>query len=124
MLFTFCSNCPHTAEPHSPSNLDIAVDGLNLVATWTEPFSLDGEEISYVISITNMATGSSEEHTVNETRFIFSRAASQRDCQEYEFTVFSQNSFSKSNDSVSGKRNFPTGNNALTVFVLFSDTYE
>ena len=87
------------------------MDGLNLIATWTEPFSLEAEEISYVISITKTATGITEEHTVNVTRFVFTAPAGPKSCQEYGISVFSKNDFSKSISGVFKKRNISTGNN-------------
>ena len=47
----------YIAEPKPPTNLMLAVDGMNVVATWIEPFSLQGEKIFYIIvSITNVAS--------------------------------------------------------------------
>ena len=99
----------HTAEPHSPSNLNIKADGRNLVISWTKPFSLEGEELSYVISITNIATGSIEEITLNMTRYDFEQPTDSHDCVEYQFAVFSKNDFSKSNTSINGTEYIPTG---------------
>ena len=99
----------HTAEPNAPTDLNIAVDGLNLVVTWKEPFSLEGEELSYVLSITNTASGVQIEVAVNTSRYVFTELIGERDCAEYQFTVFSMNSYSESNEFTSGRKNIPTG---------------
>ena len=98
----------HTAEPNPPLDLIITVDGLDLVATWNEPFSLEGEELSYVISIMNRGVAE-DEVTVNTTRFVLSEPTGERDCSEYVFIVFSKNGFSKSMNAISGRTNIPTG---------------
>ena len=85
------------------------MDDLNLVATWTEPFSLEGEELTYIISITNLDNGVSEEFTINMTRYILQNPIGSRDCSEYEITVFSRNNYSRSDTGVSGRKHIPTG---------------
>ena len=106
---------PHTAEPYPPSNLDIKVDGLNLVAEWTEPFSLEGEQLSYVISITNRGTRMHEEVNATMSRYIFTKPISELDCTEYEFRVYSRNDYSKSTNAISGRKNIPTGKQSMHV---------
>ena len=85
------------------------MDGLNLDVTWTEPFSLQGEEIYYVVSITNMATRENREFNVNTTSYVLSEPfGDQRNCEEYEFSIFSRNGYSRSNTSVTGMKPIPT----------------
>ena len=86
------------------------MDGLNLVATWTEPFSLEGEEIFYIVSVTNKDTGSTAVNvTLNETTYIFMKPLGAKNCEEYLFTVFSKNDFSKSITAVVDVRHIPAG---------------
>ena len=86
------------------------MDGLNLVATWNEPFALDGEELSYVISITNTASGVQNEVTaVNTSRYVLIEPIGERDCAEYQFVVFSENVYSRSKTNISGLGHIPTG---------------
>ena len=99
----------HTAEPNPPFGLNTAVDGLNLVLTWREPFSLEGEELSYVVSITNTVSSDMEEVSVNTSRYVLTEPIGERDCAEYQFTLFSKNDFSKSINAVTGRANIPTG---------------
>ena len=99
----------YTAEPHPPSNLNLEADGRTLVISWTRPFSFEGEELSYVVSITNIATGSIEEITLNMTRYDFEQPTDSHDCVEYQFAVFSKNDFSKSSTSINGTEYIPTG---------------
>ena len=103
----------HIAEPNPPANLNITANGLNLMATWSEPFSLEGEKLSYVVSITNTArlSGVQTKITVNTSRYVLTEpiAIGDRDCAEYQFTVFSKNDYSISNSSINGNRNLPTG---------------
>ena len=97
------------AEPNPPTGLTIDVDGLDLVVTWDEPFSLVGEDLCYIITIMNRGNVLQEEVTVNTTRFVLSELIGERDCAEYVFTVFSRNGFSKSLSAVTGRANIPTG---------------
>ena len=99
----------HAAEPHPPSNLNLVPDGLSLVVSWKKPFSFEGEELSYVVSITNIATGSIEEIILNVTTYDFEQPTDSHDCVEYQFAVFSKNDFSKSNTSINGTAYRPTG---------------
>ena len=87
------------------------MEGLILVAVWSKPFSLEGEELSYIITIMNTANGVQEEATVNSTKYAFSvdEPMRERDCAVYLFTIFSNNSYSKSSTGVSGYENIPTG---------------
>ena len=99
----------HTAEPNPPANLNITSDDLNLVLTWREPFSLKGEELFYVVSITNTASGIQKEVTVNTSKYVLTEPIGKRDCAEYVFTIFSRNGFSKSRNAITGRKNIPTG---------------
>ena len=89
------------------------MDGLSLVVTWSESFSLQGEELSYVIFI----TGSdklirNDEVNVNETeyKYVFSEPVGEMDCTQYiMFTAFSENGYSRSKANVSEWKNIPTG---------------
>ena len=99
----------YIAEPNPPTGLSLDVDGLALVATWTEPFSLEGEDLSYVITSMNRGNVVEDGVTVNTTRYILSEPVGERDCSEYVFTIFSENSFSKSRNAITGRANIPTG---------------
>ena len=79
---------------------------------WSEPFSLEGEELSYVISITNQAGGMAKEIIVNTTNYILTKQNDygQGNCAQYQFTIFSKNGYSRSNNAVSGRKEFPAGN--------------
>ena len=81
------------------------------MVVWSEPFSLKGEELSYIITITNTANRVQEEAVVNSTIYTFSidEPIRERDCAEYMFTIFSNNSYSKSSTGVSDYENIPTG---------------
>lgn len=96
--------------PYPPYNLIILENGLSLVATWNKPFSLRGENLSYVISITNLDGGMVNEVIVNTTNYTLVKQDGQDDCAEYQFTVFSKNGYSRSMNAVSGRRRFPAGN--------------
>jgi hypothetical protein len=90
------------------------VDGLSFVATWSEPPSLEGEELSYVIFITgNSNLIQDGEVSINETEYeyVFSEPAGEMDCaaQYIMFTVFSENKYSRSITNVSEWKNIPTG---------------
>lgn len=99
-----------SGEPAPPPSVSVDADGLSLVATWSEPFSLKGEQLSYVVSITNTATRAQEEVNVSTTRFVLSEPIGERDCAEYQFTVFSRNSISRSQIGVTERIHIPTSN--------------
>ena len=79
------------------------------MATWSEPFSFQGEELFYEMNITNTASGVQDEVTVNTTRYVLSEPIGERDCADYQFTVFSKNDYSISMANVNGWKNIPTG---------------
>ena len=109
-MLIFLSVYIYTAEPHPPSNLVLEVDGLNLVATWTEPFSLEGEEISYVVTVTNKDSGAAAVSiTLNETTYFFMKPFGAHNCEGYLFTVFSRNNFSQSITAVNETGYIPAG---------------
>ena len=83
------------------------MEKLSLVATWCEPFFLQGEKLSYVILITG--SGDLMQDEVNKAKYVFSEPTGKMDCAEYMFAVFSKNNFSKSMTSISGWMNIPTG---------------
>ena len=99
----------NSAEPNTPTDLNITMDGLNLLATWREPFSLEGEELSYVIFITNIASDAQDNVIVNTTRYALTQPFGERECEEYQFTIFSKNDYSISSSSVNGSKKIPTG---------------
>ena len=78
-------------QPYPPTNLTIEVDGLNLVVLWSEPVSLHGEQLSYVIII--RLKQERTQVVVNNTRYyVVNEISSMRDCAEVEFTVFTRSS--------------------------------
>ena len=99
-------------EPYLPSDLTILVNGLNLVAMWNQPFALRGEELSYVITIAplNLIGGTVKEVIVNSTNYTLTKQDEQRDCIQYQFTVYSKNGYSRSSNAVSRSEVFPAGN--------------
>ena len=101
--------------------MNITVEELSLIVTWNEPFTLEGEELLYIVTITNTASGVQEDVTVNTTRYAFSKSFGERDCAEYQFTVFSENDYSKSMINVSEWKNIPTGTSMkyITISCLF-----
>ena len=88
----------------------MSVDGLNLVATWTEPFSLEGEDITYNVFITNTVTHAYKETVVNETTYALTESLGERDCAEYDFNIFSRNDYSNSTTGINQTKAVPTGN--------------
>jgi hypothetical protein len=99
----------YVAEPNPPTGLMLNPEGLALVATWEEPFSLEGEDLSYVITIMNRGNVVQDGITVNTTTYVLSEPIGERNCSEYAFTVFSENSFGRSRIGITGVENIPTG---------------
>ena len=89
------------------------MDRLSLVATWSEPFSLPGEELSYVIFVTsNSDLIQDDEISVNEIEYeyVFSEPIEGMDCTQYiMFTIFSENEYSRSIANVSERKDVPKG---------------
>ena len=106
-----------TAEPLSPTDLNITVDGTNLIVSWREPFSLEGEELSYVVSTITLGLQAGEEVILNTTSYEFTGPDGPRNCEEYNFTIFSMNDFSRSRSGVSQKQTIPTGSANLVVYI-------
>ena len=83
------------------------------MATWDEPFSLQGEELSYAIFITGSGNLiHNDEVSVNETEYecVFSEPIEGMDCTQYiMFTIFSENEYSRSIANVSERKSIPTG---------------
>jgi hypothetical protein len=111
VIVTIFLVCIIIAEPNPPVDLKITVEGSTLVAIWSKPFSIQGEELSYVITIMNTANGIQDEAVVKSTNYTLSvnEPIGERNCAVYMFTVFSSNSYSKSSTGVSGYENIPTG---------------
>ena len=112
MMLIYCICIIITGEPFPPYDLTIVADSLSLVAMWSEPFSLEGEELSYVISITNPAGGMAKEVIVNTANYILTMQDDfgQGNCAPYLFTIFSKNGYSRSRNAVSSRKEFPAGN--------------
>ena len=79
------------------------------MATWSEPFTLEGEELSYVITITDTASGVQDEVAINTTRYVLSELRREGVCAEFQFTVVSKNDYSISMTNVSEWKNIPIG---------------
>ena len=104
--------------PYPPSELNVSVDGLNLVATWTEPFSLEGEDITYNVFITNTVTHAYKETVVNVTTYALTESLGERDRAEYRFTIFSRNGYSNSTTGIKGMEAVPTGTYSPRVVLV------
>jgi hypothetical protein len=86
---------------------------------WSEPFTLRGEDLAYVITITPLDLvaigGMVEEVIVSATNYTLTRKNGQHDCIQYQFTVYSKNGYSRSSNAVSGRGRFPAGNIQLII---------
>ena len=84
------------------------------MATWSQPFSLQGEELSYAISVTNLDSGMVKEVIVNTASYTLTEQDhGQHNCAQYQFTIFSRNGYSRSSNAVSGRKEFPAGDYQL-----------
>ena len=86
------------------------MDGTNLVATWREPFFLQGEQLSYVIIINKTESGIITDIAVNTTGYVLTEPIDgKRDCSVYLFILYSKNAFSRSKTGISRQEHIPTG---------------
>ena len=97
---------------YPPYDLTFLVNGLSLVAMWSEPFALRGEELSYIITIAPLVGGMVKEVIVNSTNYMYTltKQNEQCDCVQYQFTIYSRNGYSRSSNAVSHREEFPAGN--------------
>ena len=98
----------HTASPSPPSELTISQSGLDLDLSWEAPFSLEGENITYIVRATNTGTGVTTDRTTVTPQLVFGEFLEDHDCSTYEFSVYSVNLFGQSHESIDAIYRMPT----------------
>lgn len=98
-------------EPSPPTNLtvDLPARGLGVNLSWLPGFALEGEEIIFVITSLEVATGVEVESLANTSSVTLTPTSEESTCQHYRFTVNSQNLFSLSTSEISVETLIPTG---------------
>ena len=84
----------NTGLPLAPGEVEVSGDTPHqLRLSWTPPFSLPGEVISYSLLVTDLTTGQDQPLVpVSETSYTHQITESQAmDCHNYSFSIFSVN---------------------------------
>ena len=78
---------------------------------WSPGVSILGEKVEFIVSSNNLVTGLMEESRVNTTSLSVRPPMDHegKTYQEYNFTVYSENGFSRSSSGVSGIAIIPKG---------------
>ena len=98
-------------RPAPPSQLSVSPEATAVLHLhWEEPFSLEGENISFTLNSTNLKTGTVvmvEEET--ETCITFERPEGDDECDRYDFSILSENLVGLSEPSATVTAGFPSG---------------
>ena len=116
-MYYFAHTC--IGAPSPPSNLMISQSGLDLHLSWEAPFSLEEENITYIVRATNTRSRESRELESITPQLVFSESIGQRDCSLYEFRVYSVNPFGQSNTSIHHTIRIPTGKSQVDVLRVY-----
>lgn len=86
--------------------MDIPVRSVEVLLTWMPGFFFEGENVTFVITIAELDLNNVTVLSTNNLSIIFSQG---RGCQEYRFTVHSENLFGLSISGSSANLTFPSG---------------
>ena len=97
--------------PNLPTGLSSFPQGANtLRLQWEAPFSLPGENISYILHTRNLRTDATMSGvTVTGTSTTFERPQEDQACDRYEFTVCSNNAVGPSENCTAVEASNPSG---------------
>lgn len=70
--------------------------GLGVSLSWMPGFAIEGEEVTYVITSLEVATGNEMESQTNRTSVTLIPTSQESTCQSFKFIVWSQNLFGRS----------------------------
>ena len=99
-------------EPSPPTDLVLTLQpswDLGVMLSWMPGFALDGEEVTFVIVSEELASEVITEFHTAELSATVNRVSDAPTCQQYRFTVFAGNGFSRSSTGVSEDRLLPAG---------------
>ena len=97
--------------PNPPTGLSLSPQATNILRLqWEAPFSLPGENISYIFHTRNLRTGATMSGvTVSGTSTTFERPQEDQACDRYEFTVCSNNTVGPSENCTAVEASTPSG---------------
>ena len=97
--------------PSPPTGLSPSPQAANILRLqWEAPFSLPGENISYIFHTRNLRTGATMSGvTVSGTSTTFERPQEDQACDRYEFTVCSNNTVGPSENCTAVEASTPSG---------------
>ena len=111
------------AEPLPPTNLilEFPTRGLGVWLSWEPGFALEGEEVTFTITYVELDSGNGNKLSTNMSAiFLTPSSHPGRTCQQYNFTVHSENRFSQSTTGITKESLLPTGISSLKVFVALT----
>lgn len=101
-----------TANPSPPINITVMLpdEGLGVTLSWVPGFALDGEEVTFIVTSLEVATGIEVEFEGTPPLTLNPTPTSQEStCQLFRFTVNSRNEFGSSTSPISAETLIPTG---------------
>ena len=112
-----------TGEPAPPTNLCIQfpAQGLGVTLSWVPGFSLEGEDVIFVITYTEVESGNESILRTNLLSAVLNPTSMGSSCREYRFTVHSENLFGPSTSDVSHVTVVPTGMRSLPILIGYVD---
>ena len=105
-----------TGEPAPPTNLSVQLPtrGVDVTLSWVPGFYLEGEDVTFVITYTELESGNNELIlSTNLSSAVLNPTSVGSLCRQYRFTVHSENLFGPSVSDVSHVTVVPTGMHAL-----------
>lgn len=105
-----CISFQHVGKPSPPVNLTLQLpaQGLGVTLSWQPGFAHQGESVTFVITSQEVVTGNEVESNTSMTSITLVPSSQMRSCQQYNFTVYSQNLFSRSPAGISEVTFVPT----------------
>ena len=76
--------------------VNVPAMGLGVTLSWLPGFGIEGEEVNYIITSLEVATGNEVESQTNTTSVTLIPTSQESTCQSFRFIVRSQNLFSRS----------------------------
>ena len=104
-------NCFYSGETSPPTNLTLTLlpQHQGILLTWIPGFSLDGEEVTFIIISHNLASDEQMQFSVNTTSYTLIPPSESSICPAFNVTVYSENRFSRSISGVSEVTLIPGG---------------
>lgn len=87
----------------------MASEGVGVSLTWEPGFALEGEDVVFIVFSEEVSSGRRTQLLTKLSSAMLSPEASGNTCQTFNFTVHSENGFSRSSTAVSQSVLLPAG---------------